>query len=150
MAESVYSREQVELWDRNLDEIASRPRTTFTKRQVVEELIDTIEKALTTRSYAEVASSLGEWGLEITEGSLKQYVSRYRKSSRAKAAAAGKKRAAGKKESTAGADAVNGTDGRSPVGGVKQAVDVRESRRDAVRAASKRKPKNFIDMPDEL
>ena len=59
MAESVYSREQVELWDRNLDEIASRPRTTFTKRQVVEELIDTIEKALTTRSYAEVASSLG-------------------------------------------------------------------------------------------
>ena len=95
MAESVYSREQVELWDRNLDEIASRPRTTFTKRQVVEELIDTIEKALTTRSYAEVASSLGEWGLEITEGSLKQYVSRYRKSSRAKAACGGEEAGSG-------------------------------------------------------
>ena len=150
MAESVYSREQVELWDKNLDEIASRPRTTFTKRQVVEELIDTIEKALTTRSYAEVASSLGEWGLEITEGSLKQYVSRYRKSSRAKASAAGRKRASEKTKVSDSADAVNGTDGRSPVGGVKQAVDARESRREAVRAASKRKPKNFIDMPDEL
>ena len=56
----------------------------------------------------------------------------------------------GKKESTASADAVNVTEGRSPVGGVKQAVDARESRREAVRAASKRKPKNFIDMPDEL
>ena len=150
MAESVYSREQVELWNRNLDEIASQPRTTFTKRQVVEELIDTIEKALTTRSYAEVASSLGEWGLEITEGSLKQYVSRYRKSSRAKASAAGRKRASEKTKVSDSADAVNGTDGRSPVDAVKQAVDARESRRDAVRAASKRKPKNFIDMPDEL
>ena len=150
MAESVYSREQVELWDKNLDEIASQPRTTFTKRQVVEELIDTIEKALTTRSYAEVATSLGEWGLEITEGSLKQYVSRYRKSSRAKASAAGRKRASEKTKVSDSADAVNGTEGRSPVGAVKQAVDARESRREAVRAASKRKPKNFIDMPDEL
>ena len=149
MAESVYSRKQVELWENKLDEIASRPRTTFTKRQVVEELIDSIERALTTRSYAEVASSLGEWGLEITEGSLKQYVSRYRKSSRAKVGAAGKKRSSPKKETVgdgkaSGEKTVNVSVGRSPV------ARARESRRSGEKAASQRKPKNFIDMPEEL
>ena len=149
MAESVYSREQVERWAHKLDEIASHPRTTFTKRQVVEELIDSIERALTTRSYAEVASSLGEWGLEITEGSLKQYVSRYRKSNRVKAGMTGKKRSSLKKDSAdgekaVGEKAVNISVGRSPV------ARARESERYEERAVNQRKPKNFIDMPEEL
>jgi hypothetical protein len=91
MAEAVYSREQVELWQKNLEEIAQEARTTFTKKQAVEELIDTIEKALLTRSYDEVASGLKAWGLDISAGSLKQYVTRYRRSHPARAAAGGRK-----------------------------------------------------------
>ena len=91
MAEAVYSRKQVEQWQQKLEEIAAAPRTTFTKKQVVEELIDTIEKALETRSYLEVAEGLKDWGLDISEGSLKQYVSRYRRSRRPKAASSGRK-----------------------------------------------------------
>lgn len=92
MAEAVYSRKQIEQWQQKLEAIASVPRTTFTKKQVVEELIDTIEKALETRSYLEVADGLKDWGLDISEGSLKQYVSRYRKTHRAKAASSSRKR----------------------------------------------------------
>ncbi|MEM8504938.1 MAG: hypothetical protein AAF716_17515 [Cyanobacteria bacterium P01_D01_bin.1] len=105
MADAVYSREQVELWQKNLEEIAQEPRTTFTKKQAVEELIDTIEKALLTRSYDEVASGLKEWGLDISAGSLKQYVTRYRRSHPSKAAANSRKRSgkSKKKKSAAGA-----------------------------------------------
>ena len=105
MADAVYSREQVELWQKNLEEIAQEPRTTFTKKQAVEELIDTIEKALLTRSYDEVASGLKEWGLDISAGSLKQYVTRYRRSHPSKAAANSRRRSgkSKKKKSAAGA-----------------------------------------------
>lgn len=105
MAEAVYSREQVELWQKNLEEIAQEPRTTFTKKQAVEELIDTIEKALLTRSYDEVASGLKEWGLDISAGSLKQYVTRYRRANPSKATANSRKRSgkSKKKKSAAGA-----------------------------------------------
>ena len=91
MADVVYSKEQVELWQKNLEEIAQKPRTTFTKKQAVEELIETIEKALATRSYDEVASGLKDWGLDISAGSLKQYVTRYRRSHSSKAAAGSRK-----------------------------------------------------------
>jgi hypothetical protein len=79
MAEALYSREQIELWQTKLEAIAQKPRTTFTKKQAVEALIDTIEKALETRSFDEVATGMKEWGLDISAGSLKQYVSRYRR-----------------------------------------------------------------------
>lgn len=91
MAEAVYSRKQVEQWHQKLEEIASAPRTTFTKKQVVEELIDTIEKALETRSYLEVADEMKDWGLDISEGSLKQYVTRYRRTHGAKASSSRKR-----------------------------------------------------------
>jgi hypothetical protein len=92
MADSVYSREQVDSWQRKLEEIALLPRTTFTKVQVVEALIDTIEKALEARSYEEVARGLKDWGLDISAGSLKQYVTRYRRSHKSRAGATGRKR----------------------------------------------------------
>jgi hypothetical protein len=92
MAESVYSREQVDSWQHKLEEIAQLPRTTFTKMQVVEELIDTIEKALEARSYEEVAEGLKAWGLDISAGSLRQYVTRYRRSHKSSAASTGRKR----------------------------------------------------------
>ena len=80
MSEPTYSREQIEGWQTQLEEIAELPRTSFTKKQAVEELLDSIEKALTTRSYAEVADALKADGLDISVGSLKQYVSRLRQS----------------------------------------------------------------------
>ena len=83
MAETVYSKEQIEQWYTNLEEIALKPRTTFTKKQAVEALIDPIEKALKTRSYSEVAEGLKDWGLDISEGSLRQQVSRYRRAYKA-------------------------------------------------------------------
>ena len=92
MAEPVYSREQIEQWQQKLEEIAQKPRTTFTKKQAVEALIEQIEKALTTRSYEEVAAGLKSWGLEISAGSLKQYVTRYRKAHKTGGKAASRKR----------------------------------------------------------
>ena len=79
MAEVFYSREQIERWQKTLEEIAQQPRTSFAKKQVVEELIDTIEKALLNRSYDEVANGLKDWGLDISAGSLRQHVTRYRR-----------------------------------------------------------------------
>ena len=80
MADAVYSRDQVERWQQKLEKIARLPRTTFTKKQVVEELFEGIEKALETRSYDEVAQALAADGLDISAGSLTQYVSKYRRS----------------------------------------------------------------------
>ena len=83
MSETIYSQEQIESWQTQLEAIAELPRTSFTKKQVVEELMEGIEKALTTRNYQEVADTLREDGLDISAGSLKQYVSRYRSANRA-------------------------------------------------------------------
>ena len=94
MADAVYSRDQVEQWQEKLEKIAVLPRTTFTKKQVVEELIDVIEKALETRSYDEVAKALEADGLEISAGSLKQYVSKFRRACKTtRSVATGRKRA---------------------------------------------------------
>lgn len=168
MADSVYFRPQVEQWRQKLEEIAVEPRTTFTKSQVVEELIDTIEKALQTRSYAEVAEGLKDWGLDITEGSLKQYVSRYRKAHKSKAASARSsagKNASKKRSASEGKTQVMGQEKR------KRAEQLESERRsgsdslsdfaDEVNAGASvdqslrtktavRQTKGFIDMPDDL
>ena len=156
VAELVYSRTQVEQWHQKLEKIALEPRTTFTKRQVVEELIDPIEKALQTRSYAEVAEGLKEWGLEISEGSLKQYVSRYRKVHKTKVATASKKRsvAEGRKQEVGKGSKQSQSDGRSQLDDLSSttaelATSSAVDRPKKMKAAD-RKPKGFIDMPDEL
>ena len=116
MADALYSRDQVDDWQSKLEVIAQQPRTTFTKRQVVEELFDTIERALETRSYKEVADSLGDWGLDISEGSLKQYLARLRKARKPKAASAGRKRSAQTQKSVASSgQAEAGADDRNSV-----------------------------------
>lgn len=79
MAETLYSLEQIQQCQETLEVMAHKPRTTFTKKQAIEALMDTIEKALEMRSFQEVAEGLAEQGLEISVGTLKQYVSRYRR-----------------------------------------------------------------------
>ena len=141
MAEALYSREQVELWQKNLEEISQQPRTTFTKKQVVEELIDTIEKALLTRSYDEVASGLKEWGLDISAGSLKQYVTRYRRANPSKASANSRKRSDKSKQkkratgAAAKASPVTATEGGKETSANKQGDHT--------------KPARFIGMEEE-
>lgn len=109
MTQSLYSRTQVEEWQATLVEIADKPRMTFTKKEVVEELIDTIELALKKRSYREVADELNKKGLDISEGSLKKYVSQYRRAHSTEPTAAkvihskpakAKRKSSGKRSST--------------------------------------------------
>jgi hypothetical protein len=135
MAESVYSREQVDSWQQKLEEIAQLPRTTFTKMQVVEALIDTIEKALEARSYEEVAEGLKDWGLDISAGSLRQYVTRYRRSHKSSAVSAGRKRVTKAKKKDA-PSAAAGVDFDLADGDEKGVVDSRA--------------KKFVQMPEDL
>lgn len=79
MAIEEYSSEQIEQWREQLEELATQPRTVFSKKQAVEALIEPIEQTLSVHSYEVVAQQLHAWGLEITAGSLKQYVTRYRR-----------------------------------------------------------------------
>ena len=143
MADVVYSKEQVELWQKNLEEIAQKPRTTFTKKQAVEELIETIEKALSTRSYDEVASGLKEWGLDISAGSLKQYVTRYRRSHSSKASVGSRKRSGKSKKKSSAASA--GSKARSTVvtAGSKEG-------KSADRKSDRTKSSRFIEMDEDL
>ena len=168
MVEQVYSRSQVDEWRNNLERIANEPRTSFTKRQAVEELIDTIEVALVTRSYAEVAASLVSWGLDISEGSLKQYVTRTRKANKPKSAAPSKKRSGRSDKSVESISSSVGSAEKRSQGSVSDSsVNVASERSQSsvsdtkvnavsepVTAAGKprtqRKPRNFLEMPDEL
>lgn len=145
MADALYSREQVELWQKNLEEIAQEPRTTFTKKQAVEELIDTIEKALLTRSYDEVASGLKEWGLDISAGSLKQYVTRYRRSHPSKVAVGSRKRSgkAKKKKSAAGAAVSAAAKTRS------MAAKTEANEKAVVAKSNDAKPDSFNEIDEE-
>ena len=79
MSETVYSITQIEDWHSKLHDFAKTPRTRFSKQQAVVALIDGIEEALQLHPYAEVAEKLQEWGLDITPGSLKQYVNGFRR-----------------------------------------------------------------------
>lgn len=139
MTDAVYSRDQVERWQEKLEKIAVLPRTTFTKKQVVEELIDVIEKALTMRSYDEVAKELAADGLEISAGSLKQYVSKFRRSQKAKPVGAGRKRSAqAKKENSAK---------RS---NEKAEADKSARIKSQKKAAANRTPDGFLEMAEDL
>ncbi|MEL6456093.1 MAG: hypothetical protein AAFQ40_15425 [Cyanobacteria bacterium J06623_5] len=143
MADVVYSKEQVELWQKNLEEIAQKPRTTFTKKQAVEELIETIEKALATRSYDEVASGLKEWGLDISAGSLKQYVTRYRRSHSSKAAANSRKRPSKlKRKKRASSSAAKAGSTAAPADVDKELAATKQS--------DHKKPGRFIEMDEDL
>ena len=79
MDKSNYSLEQIDQWREQLGNLARQPRTLFSKREAVEALIEPIQLALLSHSYEVVAKSLESWGLVISAGSLKQYVSRYRR-----------------------------------------------------------------------
>ncbi|MEL6556435.1 MAG: hypothetical protein AAFQ63_23720 [Cyanobacteria bacterium J06621_11] len=147
MADVVYSKEQVELWQKNLEEIAQKPRTTFTKKQAVEELIETIEKALTTRSYDEVASGLKEWGLDISAGSLKQYVTRYRRSHSSKAAANGRKRPSKSKQKRSATGAASSS--ATEAGSTAATADV-EKEQVAAKKSDLKKHSRFIEMDEDL
>ena len=101
MTEAVYSREQIDEWSTKLDELAEKPRTRFSKKQVVEAMIEKIEKALLAHPYDEVAESLKAWGLDISPGSLKQYVNAYRRAHTSGASKARRKRSTGRKGTAA-------------------------------------------------
>ena len=147
MADVVYSKEQVELWQKNLEAIAQEPRTTFTKKQAVEALIETIEKALATRSYDEVASGLKEWGLDISAGSLKQYVTRYRRSHSSKATAGSRKRP-GKSKQKKKADSV-ASSSAAEAGLTAATADV-DKKQVAAKKSDHKKPSRFIEMDEDL
>ena len=144
MAEDLYSKEQVEQWQQNLEAIAQKPRTTFTKKQVVEALIDTIEQALETRSYDEVADGLKEWGLDISEGSLKQYVTRYRRSHPSSTAASSSRKRSGKsKKKSSAANVVSQTDSAA----VTTEADKGKSKEKTTAGS---KPSRFVEMDKDL
>ena len=143
MTEAVYSRDQVDDWQSKLEVIAQQPRTTFTKRQVVEELFDAIEQALETRSYKEVADSLEDWGLDISEGSLKQYLARLRKARKTKTASASRKRSAQTHKSVASsgqveAEADTGHSVASSTGGASQQAAADSTGTEQQKAIAKR------------
>jgi hypothetical protein len=79
MDKSGYSLEQIDQWREQLGNLARQPRTLFSKRDAVDALIEPIQLALKAHSYEVVAKSLESWGLVISAGSLKQYVSRHRR-----------------------------------------------------------------------
>lgn len=139
MTDAVYSRDQVDRWQEKLEKIAVLPRTTFTKKQVVEELIDTIEKALTTRSYKEVAEALAADGLDISEGSLKQYVSKFRRSQKTKSVAAGRKRTARAKKN-------NSNQHSAQKSGANKSAQAQAQKK----VASNRTPNGFLEMAEDL
>lgn len=101
MTETVYSREQIDEWLTKLDQLAEKPRTRFTKKQVVEAMIENIEKALTTHPYDEVAESLKGWGLDISPGSLKQYVNAYRRAHASGSSTKARKKRSGTRQESA-------------------------------------------------
>lgn len=79
MVETVYSREQIDDWQSALKDFAKTPRTQFTKRQVVEAMMSEIEEALKNHSYAEISEKLIDSGLDVSRGTLQQYVNAYRR-----------------------------------------------------------------------
>ena len=144
MAEDLYSRAQVEQWQQKLEAIAQKPRTTFTKKQAVEELIDTIERALETRSFDEVASGLKEWGLDISAGSLKQYVTRYRRSHKSSSATSTSRKPASKVKKKGGAVRAASKADSTAVTAEANGGKSKE------KTVSSGKPSRFIEMAEDL
>lgn len=92
MAEPMDSKQTMKQWQKARFVMAQQPRTTFTKKQVVEALIKDLEAALEKRSYQAVTAGFTEGALDISEGSLKQFVARSRRA-RNKGQAKGQKKA---------------------------------------------------------
>ncbi|NER83875.1 MAG: hypothetical protein F6K42_30900 [Leptolyngbya sp. SIO1D8] len=104
MTDKVYSSETIENCRQGLTELAAEPRTQFNCREAVEALFDSIEEALATHTYSEVAKRLGEQGLAISAGSLKHYVLRLRRERNGngpKTSTAKKRKGSGKRSPTA-------------------------------------------------
>ena len=166
MAEVVYSIQQIEDWQTQLQAFAKTPRTRFSKRQAVEAMIEDIEAALQSHPYEEVAEKLKGWGLDIAAGSLKQYVNAYRSAQadeadgtgRAARKRSGKKAQKKSKKKSAGNAArqsQNGTENASPEGGVNAAVnaaaDTANNPSDnRTKRTSNRTPDGVLEMAEDL
>ena len=161
MADSFYAPNQVHDWQSKLTSLAQKPRTRFTKKQAVEAMIEEVELALVSHPYEEVAENLKQWGLNITAGTLKQYVNAYRREHTAEKAAPARKRSSqnGKQKKTNASAASTGekekgkaTGGRSHSTSRKATKSDDDNWTADFNQSSKanRKPKNFIDMPEEL
>ena len=142
MSETVYSRKQIEDWQAKLAELAEKPRTRFTKKQAVEALIEQIEQALTAHAYDQVAESLKDWGLDISPGSLKQYVNAYRRAHNPQTAAATRKRSSAKKKK-------QGSTRKSQSAAAVATADPLNPKPGKA-AAANRKPKRFVEMDEDL
>jgi hypothetical protein len=98
MAQDTYDLNQVIDLREMLTALAAEPRTSFTKKDVVADLLDEITAALSSHSYETVADKMRTWGLDITAGSLKQHVTRLSRERKKKPST---KRGAGEKKAIA-------------------------------------------------
>ena len=161
MADSFYVPNQVSDWQSKLTGLAQKPRTRFTKKQAVEAMIEEVELALVSHPYEEVAENLQQWGLDITAGTLKQYVNAYRREHSAEKAAPARKRSSqnDKKKKTVSsvASTVQPEKGKAASGRshsasnqAAEASDDNWTLNSNQSSKANRKPRRFIDMPDEL
>lgn len=167
MAEVVYSIQQIEDWQTQLQAFAKTPRTRFSKRQAVEAMIEDIEAALQSHPYEEVAEKLKDWGLDIAAGSLKQYVTAYRRAqaeetegtSRKRSGKKSQKRSKKKTARKAAGRSQAGTENASPdsdvnstVNNAADASDNPTENRTNNRTGwtSNRTPDGFLEMAEDL
>jgi hypothetical protein len=98
MTQAIYNTSQVAEVRESLKVLATEPRSSFTKKEVVATLLDEITAALSSHSYETVADKMRTWGLDITAGSLKQHVTRLSRERKKKPST---KRGAGEKKAIA-------------------------------------------------
>lgn len=159
MSETVYSITQIEDWHSKLHDFAKTPRTRFSKQQAVVALIDGIEEALQLHPYAEVAEKLQEWGLDITPGSLKQYVNGFRRAQageHSSSSSSTRRKAAAKKSSQKKTIAASKSDRseKTTAPAVNAQTDnaargLQKNRTTSARAALKKNNK-FLEMDEDL
>lgn len=77
--DTLYSQEKLEECRQALTELAQQPQTQFSKREVVAALYDELVEVLQRHTYEQAAKLLHGKGIEISAGSLKQYVGRCRR-----------------------------------------------------------------------
>lgn len=160
MTETIYSLEQVNDWQSKLADLAQKPRTRFSKKQAVEAMIEQVELALQSHPYDEVADSLKQWGLDIAAGSLKQYVTAYRREHCSEATVPTRKGSGGKGKKKSKAKS---SKGRSPSANDKAADAVAansaasgysdnaaSSSKNRAKSASDKKPSGFLEMAEDL
>ena len=161
MADSFYVPNQVNDWQSKLTGLAQKPRTRFTKKQAVEAMIEEVELALVSHPYEEVAENLQQWGLDITAGTLKQYVNAYRREHGDDKTTPARKRSSQndkkKKTVSSAASTVQPEKGKAASGRSHLASDKATESGDYnwtpdfnKSSKANRKPRRFIDMPEEL